>query len=651
MAVGGNCYNIRDMEVQNLNEATDVKSYGGKAANLAKLLQDNLPVPSGFAVGLGAFDENGKLTEQATQKITELTDSSKFYAVRSSALAEDAEGASWAGQFETFLNTSPAGVIAKVEECHNSAKNRAKAYAESQNGQTDFQVAVVVQEMLQPEYAGVLFTKDPVTGQSQFVTEYVKGLGEELVNGRADPKRVVLGSDEQTPFDKQQLTDLADKVEKLFGVPQDIEWVWQDSKIWLVQARPITATGETRQGFHLGEPNDLFYWGPSRAKPMYMSDFMAAIERIFTEMADSPDLPTPPKTLVLFDEGKMVWLNNATEFGDFVEKTFDTYEKRNQLKQDIENWQTISQQLPNLSGKQFTTELVSAWYHTEFAEFSLYGAESSLIKRLSRFSADERQEIWSVFTVPDRPTFLNRIDSELATSRNSQELAEKYAWVQDGYDGVADNAESYFAKRLEIVADRFAESVDNGSKRKELAEKLALTPDEINALTLARRLAEFMDDRKAWMMQTRRLITQSVGNIEHGWFFEDGKITLIDEDNTHELWQRYVDFKASTNAVSGIVASNGGKHFINGEVAIVTSPTDVVPDGKIVVVPSTSPSYVPLMRKAKGLVTDHGGMMSHAAIVAREFNLPCIVGTKQASKVLQDGDKVVLDLVKGEVSK
>ncbi len=213
------------------------------------------------------------------------------------------------------------------------------------------------------------------------------------------------------------------------------------------------------------------------------------------------------------------------------------------------------------------------------------------------------------------------------------------------------NAESYFAKRLEIVADGVAKNVDNASKRKELTEKLALTADEVSALTLARKLAEFMDDRKAWMMQTRRLITQSVGSIEHGWFFADGKVALIGEDNTHELWQRYVDFKTSTSAVAGIVASNGGKHFINGEVAIVTSPTDVVPDGKIVVVPSTSPSYVPLMRKAKALVTDHGGMMSHAAIVAREFNLPCIVGTKQATKVLVSGDKVVLDLIKGEVSK
>lgn len=634
----------------NIN-GSDTSMFGGKAANLAKLLQAGLPVPNGFSVGLSAFDENGKLIEQAVQKITELTDNAKLYAVRSSALAEDAEGASWAGQFETFLNTSPADVIAKIEECHNSAKTRARAYAEFQNGLADFQVAVAVQEMLQPEYAGVLFTKDPVTGQDQYVTEYVEGLGEELVSGRADPKKVVLGSGEQTPFDSQQLTELAEKTERLFGIPQDIEWVWQDGKIWLVQARPITATGETRQGFHLGEPSDLFYWGPAHAKPMYMSDFMAAIERLFADIAKSSDLPNAPKTLVLFDGGKMVWLNNAAEFSDFVEKTFVVYEKLGRLEQDIENWRLSCERLSGWSGQEFADELVNAWYYTEFAEFSLYGAEAVLIKRLSRFNPDERQEIWTTFTVPDKPTFLNRIDSELATSKNPQELAQKYDWIQDGYDGVLGNAENYFTKRLEVVANGVAENTDNEPKRKELADRLGLTDDEVNALTLARKLAEFMDDRKAWMMQTRRLIKQPVGIIEHGWFFDDGNVTLIDRDETHELWQRYVDFKTSTSAVVGIVASNGGKHFVNGEVFIVTSPTDVVPDGKIVVVPSTSPSYVPLMRKAKALVTDHGGMMSHAAIVAREFNLPCIVGTKQATKVLQDGEKVVLDLVKGEVSK
>ena len=57
------------------------------------------------------------------------------------------------------------------------------------------------------------------------------------------------------------------------------------------------------------------------------------------------------------------------------------------------------------------------------------------------------------------------------------------------------------------------------------------------------------------------------------------------------------------------------------------------------------------MRKARALITDHGGSMSHAAIVAREFNLPCIVGTKQATKIFITGDEVILDLVRGEINK
>ncbi len=216
---------------------------------------------------------------------------------------------------------------------------------------------------------------------------------------------------------------------------------------------------------------------------------------------------------------------------------------------------------------------------------------------------------------------------------------------------MSENAPQYFEERLKNVADKTIKAQDYATKRKEIIEKLSLSNEEVGALNLARRLAEFMDNRKAWMMKTRRLLTSSMGDVEHGWFFNNGKVTKIGQEDTHELWERYVDFKTSTSAVVGIVASNGGRHFINGEVAIVTNPTDVIEDGKIVVVPSTSPSYVPLMRKAKALVTDHGGMMSHAAIVAREFNLPCIVGTKQATKILQNGDKVVLDFVKGEVNK
>lgn len=641
--------------VLGLTEKLAVSEFGGKAANLSSMLAAGLPVPGGLAASTYAFDQYGKLVSESKNKIENQLDQTKSYAVRSSALAEDAEDASWAGQFETFLDIPAKDVINKVEECHNSAKARAKAYAKAQSASNNFDIAVVVQEMIQPRYAGVLFTKDPITGKNQLVTEYVEGLGEDLVSGKADPKRISWSASEKTkaPFNIDELTDLAKKVEEVFGLPQDIEWAATEDKMWLVQARPITVVQQVGKGYHLGEPEELFYWGPSRTNPMYMSDWLAATEQVYIQMSQDKYLPTPPKTAVLFYKSKMVFLCDAKLFQKWCEETFEVYKSRNHLEEGIDKWQELAKTLPTLHGTDFSKAIVEAWSYTILPEFSLYGAENNIAKHLSRFDAKTRQKIWGAFTVPDKPTFLSRIDIELAACQDPAAMAENYPWIQDGYEGLSEsnNIKEYFEERLKLIGGEVQTAKNLELKRNELIKELGLTMQEIESLTLARRLAEFMDDRKAWMMQTRRLIKENLTDIEFGWIFEDGQVENIDERHTEGLWQRYVDFKSSGSAVRGIVASNGGRHFINGEVAVISNPTDLVGNDKILVVPSTSPSYVPLMRNAKALITDHGGMMSHAAIVAREFNLPCIVGTKQGTKVLKTGDKVILDLVKGEVNR
>ncbi|MBI2797857.1 hypothetical protein HYX70_00975 [Candidatus Saccharibacteria bacterium] len=401
---------------------------------------------------------------------------------------------------------------------------------------------------------------------------------------------------------------------------------------------------------YLGEPDELFYWGPSRAKPLYMSDFMSAAEEFFVAAHNNPEMPNPPKTLALFYKGKNVWLINAQKFAEFTERTFEAYQKQNRFNTDRENWQKLVESLDKQ--KADAKDLAEAQGLTVFAEFALYGAESAVAKMLDRLQPKQRQQIWGGFTLPDKPTFLSKIDDELIEGGDPKALAEKYPWIDDGYRGVNNKAEAYFKKRLPMLKDSYGSVInDNRTKREELADKYKLAPKEVGALNLARKLAEFMDDRKAWMMRTRREIKKPASKVKDGWFYHDGKVDLIGPAETEDLWERYVDFKASTTALNGLVASNGGRHFVNGEVVIVASPTDPVPDDHVIVVPASSPSYVPLMRKARAMVTDHGGMMSHAAIVGREFNLPCIVGTKQATKVLKTGDKIVLDLVKGEVNK
>lgn len=106
----------------------------------------------------------------------------------------------------------------------------------------------------------------------------------------------------------------------------------------------------------------------------------------------------------------------------------------------------------------------------------------------------------------------------------------------------------------------------------------------------------------------------------------------------------------NTAMVSGMIANKGR---VSGRVAVVFARADMrkVRAGDVIVAPMTTPWYLPIMKKASAFVTDEGGIISHAAIIAREMNKPCIVGTKIATEVLKDGDLVEVDADKGIVKK
>lgn len=237
--------------VASLSDAKDISKFGGKAANLAQLLEHKVTVPEGIAVGVSGFASDGKLLIE-TQEVIETwlknqPNKTKF-AVRSSALNEDGQKQSWAGQFETYLKVPANMVVAKVASCHNAIGARAKAYAGDKT--EAFAVAVIVQKMVQPDYAGVLFTRNPVDGSNQIVMEYVAGLAEQLVGGEVSPDscvwdRQTKSLDSQLPFEAEELIDQALKIEKIYNSPQDIEWAIQDQKLYIVQTRPITTLNKS----------------------------------------------------------------------------------------------------------------------------------------------------------------------------------------------------------------------------------------------------------------------------------------------------------------------------------------------------------------------------------------------------------------------
>ncbi len=179
------------------------------------------------------------------------------YAVRSSATAEDLPTASFAGQQDTYLNVvGPAAILQHVSRCWASLFTERAVTYRLRNGfdHRKVHMAVVVQKMVNPAAAGVLFTADPVTSNRKVASvEACFGLGEALVSGLVNPDvykvrsgevvaKTVETQEQPTLTDAQvvQLAQLGRRIEEHFGRPQDIEWCLDDDGFHIVQSRPIT---------------------------------------------------------------------------------------------------------------------------------------------------------------------------------------------------------------------------------------------------------------------------------------------------------------------------------------------------------------------------------------------------------------------------
>lgn len=307
-------------------EEISIAVAGGKGANLSRLIRANLPVPAGFVISTNAYryfvSSNGlqesieRLSQDAadpaafddaSRKIRELfaaapmpdglSDAfSRAYlqlgqgpvAVRSSATAEDLPEASFAGQQDSYLNIrGQESLTEAVRNCWSSLWTaRAMAYRRKQEiPSAGVGLAVVVQEMVEAESAGVLFTINPLSGdEDEMLVNATWGLGEALVAGHVNPDSLVLdkasggikemrigdkafmttpankGTTESpvpasrrsqpalTPVLASELAALCRQVEEIFGSAQDIEWAIAGGRIALLQSRPVTTLTKRQPG-------------------------------------------------------------------------------------------------------------------------------------------------------------------------------------------------------------------------------------------------------------------------------------------------------------------------------------------------------------------------------------------------------------------
>ena len=253
--------------------------FGGKAVSLGAAIRAGLPVPAGVAIGATLVDRVAARDHSAIESVlTSPHLPSSPLAVRSSAVGEDSAGASFAGQHATKLNVRRPQMLDAVRMVWESARTEsALAYRRRQGLAPEPRMGVVVQALIEPIAAGVLFTRNPLTGADEHLIEAAWGLGEAVVNGTVTPDRVRLdahgrllefaigdkdikigyGDDggtielavdahlRQAPClsdaDLAALYELAERCRRVWRTHLDLEWaLGADRRMYLLQSRPIT---------------------------------------------------------------------------------------------------------------------------------------------------------------------------------------------------------------------------------------------------------------------------------------------------------------------------------------------------------------------------------------------------------------------------
>jgi len=268
-----------------LAEALEEASFGAKAVQLGEAVREGLPVPPGVALSGPTVEQVASGEESAIEEVEQAVRSLHApLAVRSSAVGEDSAEASFAGQHLTLLNVpSTEEVCAAVREIWWSGNSdSAITYRQRVGLFTRPSVGVVVQELLNPDVAGVMFTQNPINGADERMIEASWGLGEAVVAGlvipdsyrlsksgevldrRAGVKKIAIRSvanggtleEEVAPElverhclddgDLEQLNVLASECERVYGPARDLEWAFAGGQLYLLQSRAVTKAASSR---------------------------------------------------------------------------------------------------------------------------------------------------------------------------------------------------------------------------------------------------------------------------------------------------------------------------------------------------------------------------------------------------------------------
>ena len=754
------------------------KISGGKASSLSLMMQNlKLNIPSGYVITADGF-RDGKITEDAGAELDALIaklNRAKTYAVRSSAIGEDGESNSFAGQYETLTDVAVDGIRAAVGQVAASAKSARVEEYKAQNDVSGEGIGVVIQEFVKPEFAGVIFTSDIITGKDEkIVGNYVKGDGEKLVSGSENAEEFRIGAVGKTYEGNSEITPYAKTLRKyslairyFYKVPMDIEWAIASHKVYILQARPITTLRRldpknydingTRSGYKLLTKTNVGEIFMKPVSPMTFSvlekinEFLGVpdwldningqaymnisvmcsllmsfgksrekayetVKELVGEIPEGAEIPVSP-----FD--KKAFLKNLKKL--FFPKNKSKLTKKQKLEM-VENLHKISEDLivkikdigSSAKLMRFWDEVLQPNLNDGLASIMtasgtslvpLFGTRKKIAKiagedlanrlctgcvgiidcmkpmllledvaegRMTREeyirtcghrSADE-MELMAPRPYED-PAFPDNILKDMpagGSPLHQMQAAQKSAYEE----ALAEFKEKYPSKSRwidkEIAsfihANVFREDIRSKGVRifcvfREYclkAGELGGLGDDIFMLSFTEMFNLLKGETAAVAYIPARKESFAKYNTYPG--FPNLVIGRFDPDkwlsDPARRYDVFVSDRPTGDVSSDVKGFAGAAGVVTGTVRVIDDVSRIseIKEGEILVTRATNIGWTVAFHKVSAIVTDIGAPLSHAAIVAREFGIPAVVGCRNATTVLKTGDTVTVDGGKGTVT-
>lgn len=716
-------------------DLADIALAGGKAARLGHLSRAGFRVPEGFVLLVGAEDRLDEVPEAIRAGLRMLGPGP--LAVRSSGTQEDLTEASFAGQYESILDViGEEQVMAAVTTCWESASTeRVRSYAESRSSAQAGRMAVLVQRMVEAKAAGVAYAANPVTGARDEVSiSAVRGLGERLVGGTADPDEWVVRGDQvrrtggkERAIDPQQAADVAElarRVSNQLGGPQDIEWAVDADGLHLLQSRPMTGLPDEvawespvpgafarhfRFGEWLGDPvtplfeswlltileerlqaefkamagvtmpgpshvvvNGWYFYALPSMRPLDMARMLLAVLPKLLVQPRRVAMMMPPTShfgmelyvrewrelglpgyLKAVDEALsrvgtattaelielidglgsaagtyFMYITAVAGFAAKAEFPLGKFYKEHLHPKIGGSHLELLQGLVDDVGLQPHAVQSLDWYFPTLGEMNMDLGDGGRVVRRARLAAARAQaEARARTALVGDPKNEKKFEQLLAVAQRFQPLREEcvshltYSWpvmrqalgrlgAELAERGVIDNAaDIHFMTRDEVVA-----VISGASGPFPVAER-----------------------RTSWGHERRLSPPLVIGQMSA--MFRK----IIDD------WTEATRSPSSAEGIRGVAASPGRA---TGPARVIrdASEFDRLLPGDVLVAQATTPAWTPLFARAAAVVTDTGSIGSHASQVAREYGIPAVVCTGDATRRLHTGQVVTVDGSAGVVT-